>query len=66
MKQTIKDIIILIIVFLLVFVAPHYLHLLLDPKEAGANEYRGCVASAHQATRHGHNLQANLNYCNEL
>lgn len=59
----------MVVIFALVFIAPHYLHLLLDSaEEVTQDTYRGCVASAYQATHHhgGSTLQANLEYCNEL
>lgn len=66
--RTLKDIILLVIVFTLVFIAPHHLYKLLDSaEEVRQDTYRGCVASANQAAhRHGGStLEANLEHCYE-
>jgi hypothetical protein len=35
------------------------------PVDSKQDMYRGCVASAHQATMRGHDLAANLEYCEQ-
>lgn len=36
------------------------------PEKVAVEPHRGCVASAYQATKHGHDLEANLAACDQL
>lgn len=65
-KTLISDILTIAFVGFLLFMLPSMLRGVAESETNLVDQQRGCVASAYQATRYGHDLEANLKECNEL
>jgi hypothetical protein len=63
--RLLQDIFVVVLAVILLWVLPPIVDKWLTP-EPQVNMHRGCVASAYQATRYGHDLEENLNQCKEL